>query len=176
MKFIPTGIEGAFLLEMVPHQDERGFFGRTRSDEAFLAHGLNNNLSECSLSANDARGTLRGMHFQAAPHEETKLVTCIRGSIFDAIVDLRKASPSYMESFTTELFLENRLSLYIPAGVAHGFLTLEDQSYVQYQIGGAYTPDAARGVRWDDPAFGIDWPFTPTVISARDSAFEDYSA
>ena len=176
VKFIPTAIDGAFLIEIEAHEDERGYFGRMRSDEDFAAQGLNNNLSECSLSANHLRGTLRGMHYQQAPDEETKLVTCVRGSIFDAIIDLRKDSPSYMTSFTTELFLENRQSLYIPPGVAHGFLTLEDHSYVQYQIGGKYAPDAARGVRWDDPAFDIGWPFEPGVISARDVAYEDYQA
>lgn len=176
MKFIPTAVEGAFLIEMEPHEDERGFFARTRSDYEFHAHGLENNLSECSISANHARGTLRGMHYQVAPHEEIKLVSCIRGSIFDAIVDLRKGSPSYLKTFTTELFLENRRSLYIPAGVAHGFLSLEDHSYAQYQISGEYAPDAARGVRWNDPAFGIDWPFEPTTMSTRDSSYEDYTA
>ncbi|HNP63298.1 MAG TPA: dTDP-4-dehydrorhamnose 3,5-epimerase family protein [Woeseiaceae bacterium] len=176
MKFIPTSIDGAFLIEIEPAEDERGYFGRTRSDDDFTTQGLNNNLSECSLSANHLRGTLRGMHYQRAPDVETKLVTCIRGSIFDAIIDLRKESPTYMNSFTAELFLENRLSLYIPPGVAHGFLTLEDHSYVQYQIDGRYVPDAARGVRWNDPAFDIDWPFEPGVISTRDLAFEDYRA
>lgn len=175
MKFIPTTVDGAFLIEMEPHEDERGFFGRTRSDAEFHAHGLDNNLRECSISANNARGTLRGMHYQAAPHEETKLVSCIRGSIFDAIIDLRKDSDTYLKTFTTELCLENQRSLYIPAGVAHGFITLADDSYVLYQINGEYVPDSARGVRWNDPAFAIDWPLEPTVLAPRDSSYKDYT-
>ena len=176
MKFIPTSIDGAFLIEMEPHEDERGYFGRTRSDEEFAAHGLRNDLSECSLSANGRRGTLRGMHYQIEPHGETKLVTCVRGSIFDAIIDLRKDSSTYMKCFSNELFLENRLSIYIPAGVAHGFLTLEDNSYVHYQIAGTYVPEATRGVRWNDSVFDIDWPFEPALISERDRTYADYRA
>ncbi len=176
MKFIPIGIAGAFLIEMEAHEDERGYFARTRSDEEFLAHGLNNNLSECSISFNDELGTLRGMHYQVAPHEEIKLVSCIRGRVFDAIIDLREDSDSYMQTFSTQLSLEDKQALYIPGGVAHGFLTLEDNCYVQYQIGGVYEPSAARGVRWDDPAFGIEWPFHPTTVSARDQNYEDYAS
>jgi dTDP-4-dehydrorhamnose 3,5-epimerase len=176
MKFIATAIDGAFLIEMEAHVDERGYFARTRSDEEFLAHGLDNNLSECSISSNDQIGTLRGMHYQTTPHEETKLVTCVRGRIFDAIIDLRENSDSYMQTFSTQLSLQNRQALYIPAGVAHGFLTLEDNCYVQYQIGGLYQPDAARGVRWNDPAFAIEWPFRPAIISARDQGYEDYAS
>ena len=176
MKFLPTDIDGAHLIEWQPFDDERGYFARTRSDDEFAAHGLNNDLSECSVSFNNLRGTLRGMHYQASPHEETKLVMCVGGLIYDAIVDLRPDSPSYLKTFGAELSLANRRMLYVPAGVAHGFMTLEDSSYVQYQIGGNYVPDAARGVRWDDPQFAIDWPMQPAVISDRDRDYEDYTA
>lgn len=175
MRFLPTGIDGAYLVELEPHEDERGYFARTRSNEEFLAQGLDVNLSECSISFNKRRGTLRGMHYQVAPHEETKLVTCVRGLIFDALVDLRSGSSTYLNSFSAELSLENGHSLYIPAGVAHGFLTLEDDTYVQYQIGGAHAPEAARGVRWNDPAFDIVWPFEPDLVTERDRKFEDYT-
>ena len=175
MKFLPTGIQGAYLIEWEPFDDARGYFARTRSNDAFSEHGLNNNLSECSVSFNKLRGTLRGMHYQAAPHEETKLVMCVGGLIFDAIVDLRPDSETYMKSFSAELSLTNRRMLYVPVGVAHGFITLEDSSYVQYQIGGDYQPDAARGVRWNDPKFAIDWPIQPVVLSDRDRDYEDYT-
>ncbi len=173
MNFRATNIAGAYLVEWLPHTDERGYFARTRSGEAFTDIGLSNDLSECSVSFNERRGTLRGMHYQRAPHEETKLVMCIGGRIFDAIVDLRRDSETYLETFSTELSLSNRLMLYVPAGVAHGFLTLEDCSYVQYQIGGAYAPDAALGVRWDDPNLRINWPMPPIILSDRDRGYED---
>lgn len=175
MKFSPTLINGAYLIEWEAFDDERGYFARTRSNEEFLALGLDNDLSECSVSFNNRRGTLRGMHYQAAPHEETKLVMCIGGLIFDALVDLRPGSETYLKTFSAELSLANRRMLYVPAGVAHGFITLEEDSYVQYQIGGDYEPDAARGVRWNDPQFGIEWPMSPVVISDRDREYEDYT-
>lgn len=174
MKFHPTGIDGAFRIEWEAIDDERGYFARMRSDEQFAAFGLNNNLSECSISYNERRGTLRGMHYQAAPHEETKLVMCIAGTVFDALVDLRSDSATYLKTCSAELSLTNRNMLYVPAGVAHGFITLDDKSYVQYQIGGNYVPDAARGVRWDDPSFDIAWPMSPLVISDRDRMYKDY--
>jgi len=175
MKRLPTDIDGAFLIEWAPLDDERGYFARTRSDEEFVAFGLNNDLSECSLSFNAKRGTLRGMHYQTAPHQETKLVTCVGGLIFDALVDLRPDSMTYLKTFATELSLSNRRMLYVPAGVAHGFITLEDNSYVQYQIGGSYAPESGRGARWDDPQFNINWPIQPIVISDRDRDYEDYA-
>lgn len=174
MKFLPTEIDGAYLVELETFDDERGYFARTRSNEEFTALGLSNELTECSMSFNKLRGTLRGMHYQAAPHEETKLVMCIGGLIFDVLVDLRRDSTSYLKTFSAELSLANRRMLYVPAGVAHGFMTLEDSSYVQYQIGGDYVPDAAGGVRWNDPAFGIDWPMRPVIMSDRDRDYGDY--
>ncbi|MCJ7592012.1 MAG: dTDP-4-dehydrorhamnose 3,5-epimerase family protein [Woeseiaceae bacterium] len=174
MKFHSTDIEGAYLIEWAPLTDQRGYFAEIRSDEEFSARGLNNKLSECSVSFNDFRGTLRGMHYQAAPHEQTKLIMCIGGLIFDVLVDLRPGSKTYLNTCSAELSLANHRMLYVPAGVAHGFITLEDKSYVQYQIGGDYVPDAARGVRWNDPRFGIEWPMSPIVISDRDRDYQDY--
>ena len=174
MKFIPTNIEGAYLLEWETLDDDRGYFARTRSNKEYSELGLNNDLSECSVSFNNRRGTLRGMHYQAPPHEETKLVMCVSGLIFDALVDLRPGSKTYLATCSAELSLANRRMLYVPAGVAHGFMTLEDNSYVYYQIGGDYMPDAARGVRWDDPAFSIEWPMQPIVLADRDRNYGDY--
>ena len=176
MKFHETTIDGAWLIETEPHEDERGYFARTWSVSEFAKHGLSTEITECSISENVKRGTLRGMHYQVAPHEEVKVVSCIRGHIFDAIIDLRPDSPTYLSKFTTNLSLDDGRSLYVPAGVAHGFMTLEDHSVVQYQIGGAYAPDAARGVRWNDPQFGIDWPLEPEVISDRDAAYKDFAS
>jgi dTDP-4-dehydrorhamnose 3,5-epimerase len=175
VKFNRTNIDGAYLLEFEPLADERGFFAETQTIKAFSEHGLCSNLSECSLSFNQHRGTLRGMHYQVGPNEQTKLVTCIRGRVFDVLIDLRRDSESYLEHFSAELSLERRNMLYVPPGVAHGFLTLEDSCYVQYQIGGQYDPDAARGARWNDPAFGVEWPDVPTTISERDQNYEDYT-
>lgn len=176
MKFIPTDIDGAYIIEWQTFDDERGYFARTRADDEFEALGLNNKLSECSVSFNHRRGTLRGMHYQAAPHQETKLVMCVGGSIFDALVDLRSDSPTYLKWFGAELSLMNRRMMYIPPGVAHGFITLEDNSYVHYQISGSYAPEFGRGARWNEPQFHIDWPMEPIVISERDRDYEDYVA
>lgn len=176
MKFIPTEIDGAFLIEFEPYADERGFFAETQTRQAFEDHNLRSDLSECSLSFNRAAGTLRGMHYQLGPHEQTKLVSCIRGQVFDALIDLRRDSGTYLKTFSAELSLEAQNMLYVPAGVAHGFITQADDCYVQYQIGGQYDPDGARGVRWNDPVFDISWPLEPAVISERDRDYEDYTA
>ena len=175
MKFLPTDIDGAYLIEWERLDDERGYFAPTRSNEEFAEFGLNNDLSEGSISFNLLRGTLRGMHYQAAPHEQSKLVMCMGGRIFDAIIDLRPDSDTYLNTFSAELSLANRQLLYVPAGIAHGFITLEDKSYVQYQIGGDYSPGAARGIRWNDPSFDIDWPLQPVVLSDRDRDYEDFT-
>ncbi len=174
MKFTATNIDGATVVEWQPHEDERGYFARTRSNTEFADHGLCNELTECSVSSNARKGTLRGMHYQAAPHGEIKLVNCIRGRILDVIVDIRRSSPSYMKVFSIELSLEEQNALYVPPGVAHGFLTLENMSVVQYQIAGEYEPTAASGVRWDDPAFAIEWPSQPAVMSDRDRQYPDW--
>lgn len=176
MKFIETVLKGAFVIEPELIEDERGFFARTFCRREFEEHGLNPNLVQCSISFNHQRGTLRGMHYQVAPHAECKLVRCTRGAVYDMIVDLRRASSSYGRWFAVELSAENRLMLYVPEGVAHGFQTLSDESEVFYQISEFYHPECARGVRWDDPAFAIRWPLAPSVISGRDRRYSDFVA
>jgi len=169
-----TSVQGVFLLELEKLADERGYFARTWSAEEFTARGLDPNIHQCSVSFNARRGTLRGMHYQTAPFEETKLVRCIRGSVFDVALDLRPESPTYLRHAAVVLDSESGNMLYIPKGCAHGFETLEDGSEVAYQISAAYAPEYARGVRWDDPAFGIAWPLPPAVINERDRNYSDY--
>jgi dTDP-4-dehydrorhamnose 3,5-epimerase len=173
MRFTETKVAGAYLVEPEPIADERGFFARTWCREEFAANGLNPDLAQANLSFNARRGTLRGMHYQAAPHEEAKLVRCTRGAIFDVALDLRPGSSSYLAWFGTELTDANRHMLYVPEGCAHGFLTLEDATEVAYQMSTPYAPAAARGVRWDDPAFGIEWPGEVLVINERDRSYPD---
>ena len=175
MLFEELPVSGAYLVQVEPHSDERGFFARTWSAEEFRSHGLNPALVECSISFNDLAGTLRGMHFQAAPHEEAKLVRCTRGSIFDVVIDLRPSSPTYRGFARLELSAADRRALYVPEGCAHGFQTLEDATEVLYQISHPHVPTAARGVRWDDPAFSISWPRPPSRISKRDGEFPDFA-
>jgi dTDP-4-dehydrorhamnose 3,5-epimerase len=174
MIFRDTGIRGAWLIEPERLEDERGFFARTWDPEEFAERGLNTDLAQCSISYNRARGTLRGLHYQAAPHEEAKLVRCTAGAIFDVAVDLRPNSSSFRGWFGVELSAENRLALYVTEGCAHGFLTLADDSEVHYQISQGYEPDAARGVRWNDPAFAIKWPGEVVVINERDRCYPDF--
>ena len=169
-----TGISGAFIFEAEKLQDERGFFARTWCRRDFEKYGLNPSIAQCSVSFNTARGTLRGMHYQAAPHPEAKLVRCTAGAIYDVIIDLREESPTYTRWYATELSAENHRMLYVPELVAHGFLTLKDNTEVAYQISEFYVPEVARGVRWNDPAFGIQWPLDVSVISARDAAYPDF--
>ncbi len=178
MIFTPTAINGVFLVEPEWRTDERGRFTRTYSQDEFVARGLGGRIAQCSASVNTRAGTLRGMHYQAAPHEETKLVRCTRGAIFDVAVDLRPGSPSFRRWHGTELSAVNALALYIPEGCAHGFQTLEDDSEILYQISSPYAPDAGRGVRWDDPAFGIVWPEVTAdgrIMSARDATYPDFA-
>ena len=174
MIFRETKLAGAYLIEPERREDERGFFARTWCQEEFTKHGLEARLVQCSISFNRLRGTLRGMHYQAEPFPETKLVRCTQGAVYDVIVDLRPQSPTFKEHLSAILTSENRLMLYIPRLFAHGFLTLEDQSEVFYQMSDPYSPDHARGVRWDDPAFDIPWPEEPKVISARDRTYADF--
>ncbi len=174
MIFRETGIEGVWVVEPERHADERGFFARTWDGAELAERGLNGNLSQCSISYNHRRGTLRGMHYQEAPHEEAKLVRCTAGAIFDVAVDLRPDSPTFTKWVGHELAAENRLALYVPEGCAHGFITLADGAEVAYQISERYAPEAARGVRWDDPAFAIDWPVEVNVISERDRSYPDF--
>ena len=170
MKFAPTPLAGACVIDIEPKADERGFFARAFCRAEFRDHQLNPELDQCSISYNEKRGTLRGMHFQAPPHEEDKLVRCTAGAIYDVIVDIRRASPTCGRWFGAELSAENRRQLYVPKGFAHGFLTLTDRAEVFYQISVAFEPAGSRGIRWNDPAIGIAWPFAPAVVSPRDAA------
>lgn len=171
MIFSEHDICGLFLIDIEPIHDERGSFARTFCKQEFGARGLETNFVQCSLSYNKKKGTLRGMHYQAAPHEEVKIVSCIKGAIYDVVIDLRPGSETFMRWVAVELTEQNRKSLYIPKGCAHGFQTLEDDSVVSYQISEFYHPESARGIRWDDPAFGICWPFAPAIISAKDATW-----
>ena len=171
MKFIATPLTGAWVIEPEPFHDERGFFARTWCAREFAERGLETAVAQRSISFNERRGTLRGMHYQAAPHEETKLVRCLRGAIHDVIIDLRPESPTFRQHFAVELTEENLLALYVPERFAHGYQTLEDESGVEYQMTEFHHPDAARGVRWDDPAFGIDWPIADPIIKERDASY-----
>lgn len=175
MVFTPLAIDGAFLIDVERFSDERGFFARTWCKDEFAQNGLETNLLQCSVSFNRSTGTLRGMHYQKAPHGEVKLVRCTSGAIYDAIVDLRRESTTYLQSFGVELSAENRRMLYIPRGCAHGFLTLEDNSEVFYQMCDPYEPSSAAGARWNDPAFAIKWPIDVAVIIDRDRTYPDYS-
>lgn len=166
MKFVPTSIEGVWIVEMERHHDERGWFARTWCVKELGAHGLDTSIVQCSSSFNLRRGTLRGMHYQAAPHEEAKLVRCIQGAIHDVALDLRAASPTFRQWVAVELSSENGRALYIPKGCAHGFQTLVDNTEVFYHISTPFHPDSTRGVRWNDPAFGIEWPPEPRIIQS----------
>jgi dTDP-4-dehydrorhamnose 3,5-epimerase len=166
--FRETGLAGALVLEPERFADDRGFFARTWCREEFAARGLETAIDQCSVSYNHRRGTVRGLHFQAAPREEAKLVRCTRGALFDAVVDVRPGSPTRGQHFAVVLTAENGLQLFIPKGMAHGFQTLEDGTEVFYQISEPYAPEFARGYRFDDPAFGIPWPLPVTVLSDRD--------
>ena len=171
MIFTETVLSGAFVVELDPMQDERGFFARSWCQQEFAARGLNPNLVQCNISFNKKRGTLRGMHYQEKPHEEAKLVRCTRGAIYDVIIDLRPDSPTHRRWFGAELTADNYRMLYVPEGFAHGFQTLEDDSEVFYQMSVAHHPDAARGVRFDNPEFAIAWPIVDIIISPRDGLF-----
>jgi dTDP-4-dehydrorhamnose 3,5-epimerase len=169
--FTETELPGAFVIDPCPIEDERGFFARSFCAEEFAAHGLPVHMPQSSVSYNRHRGTLRGLHFQAAPHTEEKLVRCTAGAIYDVIVDLREGSPTHHRWLGFELSAENRRALFVPRDIAHGFLTLADHTEVLYMISVPYAAGFERGVRWNDPAFGIRWPFEPVHIAARDAAY-----
>jgi len=171
MIFTQTPLPGAFVLDIERREDARGFFARTWCRDEMAAHGLNTDMAQCSVSLSRQKGTVRGMHYQEKPHEETKLVRCTQGAIYDVLVDLRPASPMFGRWTAVELTQSNRRQVYIPAGVAHGFQTLAEDAEVFYQISEFYHPESAQGVRWNDPRFGIPWPLADAVVSARDSAF-----
>jgi len=175
MIFQETKIKGAFLLQLEPVEDERGFFARAWCQEEFKSHGLNPGLVQCSISFNYHQGTLRGMHYQTAPHEEAKLVRCTRGAIYDVIIDLRPQAPTYKKWLAVVLTADNKKMLYVPEGFAHGFQTLTDNTEVFYQMSEFYHPECAGGVLWNDPAFGIHWPeAVARIISARDQNYPGY--
>lgn len=174
MIFIETKFQGAFIIEPERLEDERGFFARTWCQREFEAHGLNPRLAQCNISFNRKRGTLRGMHYQTAPYTEAKLVRCTMGAIYDVIIDLRPASPAFKQWLAVELSAENHRMLYIPEGLAHGFQTLIDNTEVFYQMSEFYhseCAECARGVRWNDPTFGVDWPLPVSVIAEKDNAY-----
>jgi dTDP-4-dehydrorhamnose 3,5-epimerase len=175
VRFVPLGIPGAYLIELEPFVDERGVFARTFSAEEFGRRGLARSFVQTSLSVNPRRGTLRGMHWQEEPHGEAKLVRVPRGRIYDVALDLRPESHIFRQHLALELSADEQNAIYLPAGVAHGFLTLADDCEVHYAMSEPFAPEAARGVRFDDPAFGIVWPEEVRVISARDRSWPDFS-
>jgi dTDP-4-dehydrorhamnose 3,5-epimerase len=172
MNFIETKLKGAYIIEIEPICDERGFFARSWCQQEFRDRGLNPNLVQCNISFNTKKGTLRGMHYQAKPHEEAKLVRCTRGAIYDVIIDIRDDSPTFKEWVSVELSADNYKMIYVPEGFAHGFLTLEENTEVFYQMSNSYHPDAAKGIRWDDPDFAIQWNISnQPIISAKDLTY-----
>ncbi len=174
MIFIETKLKCAFIIEPERVEDERGFFARTWCQKEFEAHGLNPQLRQCNISYNRKKGTLRGMHYQAAPYEEAKLVRCTRGAIYDVIIDLRRDSPTLTQHLAVILTADCRKALYVPEGFAHGFQTLADDSEVLYQMSEFYAPEYARGIRWNDPTFGIQWLLAERIISDRDRGYPDF--
>ena len=174
MRFAETRLPGVFVVEPERLEDERGFFARTWCRNEFEARGLNGRLVQCSISYNAERGTLRGMHHQAAPHAEAKLVRCTMGAIYDVIIDLRPGSPTYKQWLAVTLTARNRTMLYVPEGCSHGFLTLADHTEVFYQMSAFYAPQSAVGIRWNDPTFNIAWPEAVTRISDRDRQLADF--
>jgi len=174
--FRDTKLKGALIIEPERFEDERGFFARTWCKREFEDHGLNSHLAQCNISFNKSKGTLRGMHYQSAPHAEAKLVRCTRGSIYDVIIDIRPDSETFKHWFAVELNRDNHKMLFIPENFAHGFLTLEDHTEVFYQMSEFYNAESTRGIRWDDPAFFIQWPAAVSVISDRDRDYPDFES
>jgi dTDP-4-dehydrorhamnose 3,5-epimerase len=174
MRFVSTGINGAFVIDIECHEDPRGFFARAFCAREFAEQGIAFNMVQASISWNRKKGTLRGLHYQAPPGREAKMVRCTRGAVFDVIVDLRPDSHSYLQHFSLTLSTENRLAMYIPPGVAHGFQTLVDDTEIFYHMSDYFDPAHARGVRWDDPAFGIKWPADERTINTRDATYAEF--
>ena len=174
MIFRETKLKGAFVIEEERYEDERGYFARNWSAQEFEAHGLVPQIAECNISFNRKKGTLRGMHFQQPPFAQAKLVRCTRGAVYDVAVDLRRESETFKQWVAVSLVANSRLMFYIPKGFAHGFQTLEDESEIFYQMSDVYNPESAGGVRWNDPAFGIEWPEAERIIIARDREYPDF--
>jgi len=173
--FTASLIPGAWIIDLDPRVDDRGFFARNWCQHEFEKKGINAQLAQCNVSVNKQRGTLRGMHFQGDPHPEAKLVRCTRGSIYDVVLDLRKESTTYLKWQAVELSHENHRALFVPAGCAHGFQSLTDDSEVLYMMSEFFHPDLARGVRWNDPAFAIPWPIANPILSGRDASYPDFT-
>ncbi len=176
MKFTPTAVDGAFVVEMEPHSDDRGFFGRAFAAEEFEAHGLRPEVAHVNLSHNHAAGTLRGLHLSLPGHPESKFVRCVRGAILDVAVDVRPDSPTYLEHVMVELSAENRVGLYLPPHLAHAYLTLTDDTEVMYLVSVPYAAGSEIGYRYDDPAFGLDWPRPVEVVSDKDASWPAFDA
>jgi len=175
LKFISTNVDGAFVIEPEPRRDERGYFARVWCARELTDRGLAAAIAQINTGVSPHRGTLRGLHFQAAPHAEVKIARCVRGAVFDVVVDLRRASPTFGRWHGVELTAENARQLYVPEGCAHGYLTLVEDTELVYSTTHAYAPAAAGGVRFDDPAFGIAWPFAPALVSAADRTWPLYA-
>ena len=175
MKFTPTPISGVFIVDLEPHTDARGFFARSFCTQEFAAHGLHGEFAQTNIAFNHEAGTLRGLHWQTAPFEEIRLVRCTRGAVYDVALDLRTSSPTFRQWTAVELTADNARALYIPQGCAHGYQTLEPATEVHYMVSAPYSPEHARGARWDDPAFGIQWPpIERRILSPRDAAIADF--
>jgi len=175
MIFTETKLKGAYIVDVDRLADERGFLARTFCREEFTRHGLNSTLAQTSISFNHEKGTLRGMHYQVAPFEETKVVRCTRGSMYDVIVDLRRDSKTFQRWISTELSADNRRMLYIPENFAHGFITLEPQTEILYYMSEFFHPESSKGFRWNDPTFNIRWPLAQSVMSERDRTYPDFA-
>jgi len=175
MIFTETKLKGTYIIDIEPREDERGFFARSWCADEFKDHSLNTNLVQCNISFNLKKGTLRGMHYQAEPYPEAKILRCTMGAIYDVIVDLRPDSPTFKHWLGEELSADNRRALYVPEGCAHGFQTLVDNTEVFYQMSEFFHPECARGVRWDDPTFGVEWPVSFKIISLRDRSYSLFS-
>lgn len=168
MEFRPLPLSGAYLIDLTPRRDSRGFFARLFCEDEMRQHGLSAKIAQMNNSLSAQKGTLRGLHYQLPPHAETKIVRCVRGAVWDCIVDLRPESPTFKQWHGAELSAENRTMMYVPKGFAHGFVTLVEDSELVYMVDEPYNAQSERGIRWNDPAFGITWPLVPTLVSERD--------
>ncbi len=175
MKFEKTKLEGAYIVDLNLLQDDRGFFSRIFCRKEFEQHGLIPDIMQGNMSWNKTKGTLRGMHYQHDPYQETKFIRCTRGAIYDVIIDLRKDSPTYKQHIGVELTADNRRALFVPKDFAHGFITLQDDTEVFYLVSQSYQPGSEGGIRWDDPQFQIQWPLSPSCISPKDASWPDYN-
>lgn len=174
MKFIPTPLAGAYIIEIEPIEDDRGFFARSYCHKEFTKWGLNTNLVQCNISFNHEKGTLRGMHYQVAPHAEAKLVRCTRGEIYDVIIDLRPDSATFKQWTSVKLTANNHLAFYVPEGFAHGYQTLKPETEVFYQVSEFYHPESSRVIRWNDPTFSVQWVLEPSIMSNQDKNCPDF--